>query len=378
MVLKINFAKPIINNNALENIAKVIESGRLSHGPFIDQFESEFAKYTGSPGAVSVSSCTTGLNLCYSLCGVGPDSEVIVPALTHVATAHAAAHLGAKVRFADVNVDTGNIDIDSALSLVNEKTVAVAVVHFLGNIVDVSELASRLKKINPAIKIIEDCAVALGSRVDGTHVGLLGDYGCFSFYPSKHITTGEGGMIISKSVKLLEAARKHRSFGYTADLNERKIPGLYDICALGYNYRMPEISAAIGVSQMDNINELLAIRKRNYEYYEASFGHAGYNFINNSTLSGESIPFLFNLILSDKTARNDVLVRALKDGVQLSVHYPIALNASMHYFKLTKDCCPNSEFLADRMVSLPTGPHISLDEADIVIDSIKRIVKCES
>ena len=95
MVLKINFAKPIINNNALENIAKVIESGRLSHGPFIDQFESEFAKYTGSPGAVSVSSCTTGLNLCYSLCGVGPDSEVIVPALTHVATAHAAAHLSA-------------------------------------------------------------------------------------------------------------------------------------------------------------------------------------------------------------------------------------------------------------------------------------------
>ena len=372
---KIDFAKPVISSEAIENIKKVLSSGRLSHGPFIQSFEEKFAKFVNAPSAVAVSSCTTGLNICYRECGVANNTEVIVPALTHVASAHAAAYLGAKIRFADVDPQTGVISIDSVKRLINSKTVAICVVHFLGALAPVNELKTLVEKLG--IKIIEDCAVALGTRLNSQHVGLLGDYGCFTFYPTKHIPSGEGGMVISNDPEKLSRVRKLRSFGYTADLNDRTVPGVYDISDLGYNYRMSELSAALAVTQMENIDFLLSKRRKNYKFYEHYFKDTLVDCIDTLSQPINISPYLYNVVVKSKAARDNILLKALECGIQLSVHYPIALNKSIYYVEKNEDKCPNAELLADCMISLPTGPHMSTELLERVADTILDLVENE-
>ena len=141
----IQFAKPVISESALENIKIALSSGQLSHGPFIENFEKRFSRFVNAQSAVAVSSCTTGLNICYRDCGVAPGTEVIVPALTHVATAHAAAYLGARIRFADVDPKTGLIEVDSVKKLINSRTVAICAVHFLGALAPINALREVTK-----------------------------------------------------------------------------------------------------------------------------------------------------------------------------------------------------------------------------------------
>ena len=370
---KVQFAKPIISEGALENIKVALSSGQLSHGPFIKSFEKQFSSFVNAESAVAVSSCTTGLNICYRDCGVAPGTEVIVPALTHVATAHAAAYLGARIRFADVDPKTGLIVVDSVKKLINSRTVAICVVHFLGALAPINELRDITE--NLGITIIEDCAVALGTHVNSSHVGLIGDYGCFSFYPTKHITSGEGGMVISKDSDRLSRVRKLRSFGYTADLNERKVPGVYDIAELGYNYRMSELSAALAVSQMDEIDILLRKRYENYKFYENYFSETGIQYIDTLCQPIETSPYLFNIIVKSRVERDNMLMQLLEQGIQLSVHYPISLNKSIYYSDKNQDDCPIAEQLANCMLSLPTGPHMTQNQLEIVANSIKKLVK---
>ena len=197
---KILFGKPMIDQREKDAVMKVMDGTILVHGPVANQFEDKFANFTGAPHAVSVSSCTAGMHLIYFALGYGPGDEVIVPAQTHVATAHAVELTGARPVFIDAEITTGNINIGAIESAITSKTRAIAIVHYLGVPVDMPKVMDIAKKHN--LFVLEDCALAPGAKVNNSHVGLHGDAGVFSFYPVKHLTTAEGGMIILRNSNL--------------------------------------------------------------------------------------------------------------------------------------------------------------------------------
>src|SRR5262245_44246089 len=189
----------------------VLMGHQLVHGPVAKQFEAEFTRYVGGGAATTVSSCTAALHLAYFHFGIGAGDEVIVPAQTHVATAHAVEFTGATPVFVDADPATGNIAIDEIESCITERTRAICVVHYLGLPVDMDRVNTIAKRHN--LFVVEDCALAVGSYYKGVHAGLLGDVGCFSFYPVKHITTGEGGMMISREKEVIQRAERQKAFG---------------------------------------------------------------------------------------------------------------------------------------------------------------------
>ena len=257
---KINlpFGNPWITNKEISAVNKVLKGKILVHGQHTVNFEKQFKKFTKSKYAIAVSSCTAGMHLFYYSVGIGKGDEVIVPAQTHLATAHAVELNGAKAVFVDSTLDTGNIDIEKIESKITKKTKAICVVHYLGLPVDIKKIKYLAKKYN--LYIVEDCALALGAKYYNNHVGTMGDVGVFSFYPVKHITTAEGGMMILNNKKLATKIRLLRAFGVNKNFNQRKLPGIYDCEYLGFNYRMSKIHAAIGIEQLTKLPTILQKR----------------------------------------------------------------------------------------------------------------------
>ena len=255
MKKNIPFGFPIVSDSEKNEVKKVLNGYIFAHGSRIKKFEKNFSKFTHSPYSISVSSCTTGMHLIYEALNIKTGDEVILPAQTHVATAHAIEHCGAKPIFVDCDPITGNIDPNKIIKKISKRTKAITVVHFLGlpvNFIEIKKIAKKFK-----LRIIEDCALSLGAKVDNIHTGLLGDAGVFSFYPVKHITTGEGGMIITKNKTIAEKLKITRALGVDKSYNERKIPGMYDTKFLGYNYRMSEFQAAVGIHQLKKVKTFL-------------------------------------------------------------------------------------------------------------------------
>ena len=209
----IPFGKPLIGDGERDAVAEVLAGTTLTHGPRVKEFEAAFAQFTGAPWAIATSTCWAALHLSYMAIDLGPGDEVIVPAQTHVATAHAVEICGAKPVFCDAEPRTGNMDLDQLESLITDRTRALGLVHYLGRPVDMGRFMEIARRHD--LYVVEDCAVALGATYDDVHVGLHGDIGCFSFYPVKHITTGEGGMVITRrddlADRVSQAARvRHR------------------------------------------------------------------------------------------------------------------------------------------------------------------------
>ena len=249
-------------------VLKVLNGPTLVHGPVAKEFEQSFAAFTEAPHALAVSSCTAGMHLAYMAIGLSVDDEVIVPAQTHAATAHAVEFCGAKAVFVDVEASSGNIDPVQVEAAITSRTKAIAVVHYLGLPVDMAEISRIAGK--HGLFVLEDCALGIGSRYQGTHVGLLGDVGCYSFYPVKHMTTAEGGMVITRDAQLAEKISRLRAFGVDRHHGQRAQPGMYDVTMLGYNYRMNEIEAAIGIEQVKKLPAILMARERNFESHICS------------------------------------------------------------------------------------------------------------
>jgi dTDP-4-amino-4,6-dideoxygalactose transaminase len=267
---KIDFARPIIGDEEKQAVLDCLDSPQLVHGPRSIEFEENFTQFIGGGFSTSTSSATTALQLAYLTLGIGPGDEVIVPSLTHVATANAVISVGAKPVFVDTNSHDGNISIEEIQKAISVNTKAICVVHYLGVPVAM-EIIMQIAKRND-IFVIEDCALALGAGVNGKHVGLLGDFGAFSFYPAKHITTGEGGMLVSKDKNLIDESRKIKAFYYDKGVGDRKIPGLYDIVGFGLNLRMSEIAATLGIVQLTKISDFLRARKNNLKCLQKLLG----------------------------------------------------------------------------------------------------------
>lgn len=378
---KIPFGKPLIDDSEKKAVLSVLDSSILVHGSTTTQFENKFSKYTKAPNAVSVSSCTAGMHLIYFALGYGPGDEVIVPAQTHVATAHSVELTGAKPVFIDSELNSGNIDIDAIESAINPKTKAIAIVHYLGVPVDMKKVSKIAKKYN--LFLIEDCALALGAKIDDIHVGLHGDAGVFSFYPVKHITSAEGGMIILRDSELARKLSLIKAFGVNRTYGERKIPGVYDTTALGFNYRMSELHAAVGSVQLDKFPSFLKKRKNNFEILEEHLREIGHIQVLPQPSDSHIISsyYCLGLILNkDLAPKRSELINILSDqGIGTSVYYPHPVPRMTYYKKKYNDYDKkkylNASILSDCMIALPVGPHLNLEDMEIISDKFKKALK---
>ena len=266
----IKFARPSVDKKVIFKIKKIIDKGVFVHGDFTEKFEKQLTKYFNLKNnfLLSTASCTASLHLYYMSIGLKKNDEVIMSAQTHVATAHAVEACGAKPIFIDCELKTGNIDIGKINKKINKKTKCICVTHFLGKPADMLKINKIAKKNN--LKVIEDTALSIGSKIGNKFSGTFGDAGAFSFHPVKIITTGEGGAIILKNRKEFELVKSMKSFGYDiASPNKRKIPGNYNVNNFGLNYRMSEIESAIGIHELQKIKHKIKVRKKNYNYFKS-------------------------------------------------------------------------------------------------------------
>ncbi len=259
---KIAFGKPWITDAERNAVLAVLSGDVLTHGPQAHDFEKEFSAAIGGGHSLTLSNGTAALHLAYWQLGIGPGDEVIVPAQTHVATVHAVEIVGARPVFVDCDRETGNMHAEAIAAAVTSRTKAIGLVHFVGIPCDMPAIMAVADK--HGLKVVEDCALALGTYWNGVHAGLWGDVGTFSFYPVKHITTGDGGMLVSKHAALAQKISKARAFGVDRTFAERKVPGVYDVLSLGINYRLSDINSAIGREQLKRLPQILEVRKTNF------------------------------------------------------------------------------------------------------------------
>lgn len=388
-VKQIPFGQPLIGEEEKLAVLKAMESPQLVHGPISLEFQRIFSEFIGqSAHSSTVSSATAGLYLAYLSLGIGHGDEVIVTSLTHVATANSILACGAEPIFVDVEINSGNIDYSLIERHVTEKTKAISVVHYLGNPVDMIQILQIAERFG--LRVIEDCALALGTRINGKHVGLFGDFGVFSFYPAKHITTGEGGMIVSRDPALIRKAEKIKSFNYDKNVNDRVVPGVYDLEGFGMNLRMSEIAAAIGVEQMKRLPLFLSKRKLNYQRYlenESSLNKYG-SFISHEIPGAENshycTSFLFNPEFSN--FRNSIIVELKANCIGASVYYPVVIPNSKFYktrngkdVDRIKEDFPNAMKISSSSIALPVGPHLEVTDIDRVCEELQSAARgCKS
>lgn len=379
MPINIPFGAPFIGDEERAAVAEVLAGPILVHGPKATEFEQAFAQFTGALHAVSVSSCTAGMHLIYFALGYGPGDEVIVPAQTHVATAHAVELTGARAVFVDCDRNTGNIELSALEKAITPKTRAIAIVHFGGMPVDMPRVMEVARKHK--LFVLEDCALAVGARLDGVHAGLIGDAGVFSFYPVKHMTTAEGGMIVTRDADLAKRLRLRKAFGVDRTHGERKIPGTYDVVALGFNYRMSEIHAAIGIEQIKKLPEILRKRERNYRALSGALRSAPRVSLLEST-NGRFVSsyYCLSAILDDAIApqRGDIVSRMNARGVGTSVYYPQPVPRMTYYrqkYGWKDGSYPNAARISDCSIALSVGPHLTEDDMIYTADTLANVLK---
>lgn len=359
-------------------VLDVLLSPQLVHGPRIVSFEHGFETMLGSNAhATSVSSCTAGLHLIYLHIGLGPGDEVIVPAETHVATAHAVEVTGARPVFVDCDA-SGNIDVTQIPQAITERTRAICVVHYPGLPVDVNAVNAIAQPLG--IFVVEDCALAIGASLDGVACGLLGDAGSFSFYPVKHMTTGEGGMVVSRHADVIASIASLKAFGYDRSPDARKVPGVYDIARLGINYRMNEIGAAIGLVQLGRVQEFDAHRRANaHELRQSLQDVGGLTLLPDGDDRRIHANYCLVAVLDADAGfdRDATLLRLKERGIGTSVYYPVALPLSKFYSKkygYSSDQFPNAQRISNSSIALPVGPHLQPDDMHTIATAVAEVL----
>lgn len=366
-------------------VLDVLHSKWLTMGAVTQAFEQEFAEYHGAKYAIAVSNATQALHLACLALGIGPGDEVIVPALTFVATSNAVLYCGADVRFADIiSEDELTIDPQEIERLITPRTKAVIVMHYGGYPCRMPEIMAIAEK--HGIKVIEDAAHAPGAWLNGKALGTWGEIGCFSFFSNKNLSTGEGGMLITDREMLAEKLRLYRSHGMTSLTWDRHKGHAYtyDVIDLGYNYRIDEIHAALGRTQLRKLKEKNNRRREIVKEYWKEFSNTSltlpfqqqfaFNYKTNDDSSYLPAHHIFPLILPKGFDRSLFVDSMKAHGIQTSLHYPPA-----HLFSFYKDRyqninLPKTENISAREVTLPLFQTMDRRSVDLVIASVKKFL----
>ncbi len=355
---QIPLVQPLFDGKELEYATECIRSGWISsQGRYVGLFENKFGEYVGSPNCLTVSNGTVGLHLALVALGVGLGDEVIVPNLTFAATINAVLYVGATPVMVDVDPITMTLDPICVADAITNKTRAMIPVHLYGYPADMGTLMTLAEKNN--LLVIEDCAEALGSKYNNIHVGVFGHAAIFSFFGNKTITTGEGGMVLFREATVLEHARILR--GHGMDQNRR-----YWHDEIGFNYRLTNIQAAIGLAQIERVDKFVDRKRWIAMHYKAKLTN-----INGIQLPSETVDcfnsyWLFTVILSQKyvSKRNKILQKLSSNGIEARpLFFPLNRMPPYERFKYHRTTNDVSSFLSDGGISLPSG--LTLSEADI-------------
>ena len=380
---KIIFGQPSIGNEEINYITKVIKSKWIGSGKVTEKFENNFKNYKKSKFAVSVNSCTAALHLSLIYCGVKIGDEVITTPMTFASTINSIAMIGAKPILADINPETFNIDPKNIEKLITRKTKAILIVHLAGLPCEIMKIMKIAKKYN--LKVIEDCAHAIESKINGKHVGNFGNAGCFSFYSTKNLTTGEGGMIICDDKNFYKKIRVARLHGLSKDAWKRYLPESvnkkyyehYDVTEIGYKYNMIDINAAMGIIQLKKLDKNWMIRKKLFYIYKKKLKNLPIKF---QKIEFKNIKHAYHLFLlvvdKDKTNknRNDLIKFLNLKGVGVGINYRTVTDMSIFRkkFNWNNRTCPNSKYLGDNTLSLPIHPKVQKKEALYICEKIRE------
>lgn len=372
------FGKNIISQKEILEVNKTLKSGWIGTGKKVIKFEKEFARYKNTSYSKAVNSCTAALFLSLKALNLKFSDEVIIPALSFVSTANVVLHAGAKPRFVDVDLYTRNIDLNKIENSINKNTKAIIVVHFAGLPVDMKKLMKIVNKYK--IKLIEDCAHAIETKYNSQHTGTFGSFGCFSFYPNKNITTGEGGMILTKNKSLLKKINPlvlhglnkdaWKRFSVTKNIN-------YDVSYPGYKFNMTDIQASIGIHQLSNISEKHRIRKKIWNIYLKELKNLPIILPIDADKISQHGYHLFPIVIpkKNKKNRNKVIDIYFKNNIGVGIHYPAIPNFT-YYKKILKfdiNKYPITKQIGSNTLSLPLYPSLSNSDLERVIRCTKNI-----
>ncbi len=356
----ISIAKPLLGKEEVQAVTEVIQSGMLGQGPVVKKFEEVFAASCGSTHAVATNNGTSALHAALLATGLGPGDEVIVPTFTFFATASAVSMCGATPVFADVDPKTFNIDPVSTGSLITPHTRAIIGVHLYGQPFDVKplrELCDDRKLI-----LIEDAAQAHGATYAGRTVGSLGDLACFSFYATKNMTTGEGGMVTTNSDLYDGSIRSLINHGQREK---------YLHTRLGYNYRMTDLAAAIGLVQLRKLGMMNAARQANAATLDRSLAETRLIL---PTVASDRTHVYHQYVIRVPASLRETFIRSLQErGIATAIHYPRCLH-EQPFYQTAGISCPVGERLSREVVSLPVHPGLSTKDMEYVCSNIREVI----
>lgn len=360
----IPIAKPLIGQEEINGVVRVLQSGTLAEGPRVKEFEEEFASYAGVKHAIAVNSGTAALLVALQAKGIGKGDEVIVPPFTFIATANAVLFAGAKPVFADVDPETFNIDPARIREKITKQTRAIIPVDLYGQTAAMDLIMDLAE--DHGLAVIEDACQAHGASIHGKKAGSF-DVGCFSFYPTKNMTTSEGGMITSDDRAFDDKARMLRSHG-------SRIRYYHEL--LGFNLRMTDISAAIGLAQMKKIDDynnrrisnaaLLTEKLQGIPGIVVPSVRPGYRHVFHQ--------YTIKVTPDFHLSRDEVIQRLNAAGIGTGVYYPVPIHQQQLYLELGfVDSCPVSEMLSQQVISLPVHPSVTEQDIDFIARAIRGL-----
>lgn len=368
----INLARPFFGADEIQEVQKVLDSGWVSQGPKVKEFEENVSSFLGVKYAIAVANCTCALHLANLSIGLTKQDEVLVADYTFPATGHSVLYCGARPVFVDVDPKTYNINPEKIEASITPKTKAIIPVHTFGQCADMDPIMEIAEKYD--LSVIEDAACALGSKYDKQYAGSIGDVGCFSFHARKGITTGEGGMVVTNNKEIAEKVRYLAVFGMkTAWEREATksfmIPQFFD---MGYNYKMSDISAAIGVAQMRKINMIIKKKQDLAKHWDNLIDQMDGIVKPYKSKKCSHIYQAYVAMVDKKINRNSIIEKLAKEGIQTQIGtYASHIQPVYRY----KKKCPASFDIFNRAIALPLYYSLKTDEIDEVSDVLTKILE---
>ena len=372
----IPYGRQSINEQDIEAVVNVLKSDYLTTGPKIAEFERKVADYTGAKYAVAIANGTAALHAACYAAGIGEGDEVITTPITFAASSNCVLYCGGTPVFADINPETYNISPEDIERKITPKTKAIIAVHFTGQPCEMEQIHVIAHKYN--LIVIEDGAHALGAEYQGKRVGTLSDMTTFSFHPVKHITTGEGGMILTDNPELYQRLKLFRTHGITREeelLTKNDGPWYYEQLDLGYNYRITDIQCALGVSQMDRLPEFLEKRKQIAKRYNEAFA-ANEQIQLPYQKEGCDNAWHLYVIRIKNGKRKEIFEKLRAVGIGVNVHYiPVYQHPYYRTHGYAEVTCPNAEEYYKECISLPMYPDLKEEEQEYVIEKVLEYIR---
>lgn len=374
------YGKQVIDENDIKSVVNILNGDYLTTGPTVSEFEKKVADYVGSKYAVAVSNGTAALHIACLSAGIKEGDEVITTPMTFAASANCILYCGAKPVFVDIDKYTYNINVNEIEKNITPKTKAVIPVHFTGQSVDLDPILELAKKYN--LTVIEDAAHALGTKYKGKFIGSISDMTEFSFHPVKTVTTAEGGIITTNRKDLYEKLILFRTHGITRNTefmeNKNEGPWYYEQIDLGYNYRITDLQCALGITQMDKLDEFIKRRKELVEMYNESLSKIDGVIIQKEEEFSDTSRHLYIMKLDldkFKVGKKEIFEALLAENIGVNVHYlPVYLHPYYKKLGYEKGLCPNAEELYDSMITLPLYPGMSDDDFYDVINAVNKVL----